>query len=120
MARNQKGRLAAAPGEDLAALGKGLVESNIFEARQLAYMMLSDQKSVLEGMTITELEELGKGMDNWASVDTFSTLLAGVLWRNGKIKDQDVQNWTESEDVVAPGSPGFHHSAKFEVERRAG
>lgn len=99
MERDQRERMAAAPGEDVVALAKGLAESNIFEARQLAYLMLGNQKGALACLTLADLEELGDGMDNWASVDTFSTLLAGALWKNGQITDQDVHSWAAGGDV---------------------
>jgi len=92
-------QLAAVSGEELIAFGKALVGSQIFEARQLAYMMLHSQPRALEVMNLDDLEVLGTGMDNWASVDTFSTLLAGVLWKNSKISDQAIQNWAGRMDV---------------------
>jgi hypothetical protein len=41
---------------------------------------------------------LGKGIDNWASVDTFATMVAGPAWREGRVTDAAVLRWAGSED----------------------
>ncbi len=91
-------RLLLADGEDVVALGKALVDSQIFEARQFAYLMINENAHAMQALTENDLIQLGQGMDNWASVDTYSTLLSGKCWQNGKIPDETIQNWTESDN----------------------
>ncbi len=41
---------------------------------------------------------LGEGIDNWVSVDTFSVLVAGPCWREGRVSDAAVRRWAHSRD----------------------
>ena len=91
-------RLLLADGEDIVAMGKALVDSQIFEARQFAYLMINENAHAMQALSENDLIQLGQGMDNWASVDTYSTLLSGICWRDGKIPDETIQKWTESND----------------------
>ena len=96
--KQERPRLLMAHGEEVVGLGKALVDSQIFEARQLAYLMLNDNAHAMLALSANDLIQLGKGMDNWASVDAYSTLLSGTLWRDGKIPDEMIQGWTGSVD----------------------
>jgi len=87
------------PPEKLEALAKELVETRIFECNQVAYELLSLNKKALSQLTLTDLEFLGRNMDNWATTDTFSVLLAGRAWRNNQITDTDILNWLNSENI---------------------
>lgn len=45
-----------------------------------------------------ELEELGRGMDSWWSVDSFACMLSGPAWRDGLISDDVILKWAGSRD----------------------
>lgn len=84
------------PPEKLIHFAKELVETRIFECNQVAYELLSKNKNALRLLKLKDLEELGKNMDNWATTDTFSVMIAGWAWREKQITDSDVLNWLEN------------------------
>lgn len=45
------------------------------------------------------LEELGRGMDSWWTVDSFARILAGPAWLEGLIRDSVIEDWTASTDL---------------------
>ena len=45
-----------------------------------------------------ELEELGRGLDSWWSVDRFARTLSGTAWRDGLIGDGVIPRWARSRD----------------------
>lgn len=82
----------------LISFAKELVDTKNFEANQVAFELLSKNKTALNQLHLSDLEHLGKNMDNWATTDTFSILLSGMVWRNNQISDKDVLNWLKSEN----------------------
>lgn len=77
---------------------KKLVETRIFECNQFAFELLWMNKNALSLLRLPDLEELGINMDNWATTDTFSVMIAGWAWRENQITDSDVLNWLNSEN----------------------
>ena len=75
-----------------------LVETNIFECNQVAFLLLWKNKKVLALIDLRELEILGRNLDNWATVDTFSVLISGWAWRENQISDGNVLNWLKSDN----------------------
>ncbi|HKI87859.1 MAG TPA: DNA alkylation repair protein [Draconibacterium sp.] len=82
--------------EKLIDFAKELVDSNNFEANQLAFELLWKNKAALNQLNINDLEYLGKNMDNWATTDSFSVMLSGWAWRNNQISDNDILRWLET------------------------
>jgi 3-methyladenine DNA glycosylase AlkD len=82
--------------EKLIQFSKELVATRIFECNQLAYELLSKNKNALRLLSLKDLEELGKNMDNWATTDCFSVMISGWAWREKQILDSDVLNWLET------------------------
>ena len=68
------------------------------EGRQTAYEVLSRNRSALASLKTRDVERLGKGMDNWASVDAFAGLVAGPAWRQSRVTDKAVARWARSAD----------------------
>ncbi len=79
-------------------LAKALVDTEIFECQQVAYEMISKEKKLNSSLTLKDILELRKGLDNWVSVDTFSGYISGIAWREGRINDDTIMEWTESPD----------------------
>lgn len=75
-----------------------LLESGTLEARQLAYEIVSRHPGTMQDLSVDDIEELGTGNDNWASVDAFSVLITGALWLRGRIEDRTVVDWARSPD----------------------
>lgn len=85
--------------DSVLALARALHEGGTHEGRQAGYEILemrADTRPLLDRDT---LEALGGGNDNWASVDTFATRVAGPAWREGRIDDAIVHDWADADDV---------------------
>lgn len=78
---------------------KKLVETRIFDCQQLAYVFVSDNKKIRETLTRTDVIDLGKNMDNWATVDAYCLYVIGHAWRRGLFDDAYFKNLLNSEDV---------------------
>jgi len=77
----------------------GLLATGFFEARQLAYEVVSRHGATMDSVGVREVEELGKGSDNWASTDAFAVLVTGELWLRRRLSDQTILKWARSNDV---------------------
>jgi len=77
---------------------KRLIDTNIFENLQIAYEILEKHKKAFNALTSKELLEIRKGQDNWVLVDTYAGLLAGPMWREGKLSDKVLYKWLKSDD----------------------
>ncbi len=84
--------------EALFALSMAIIAQKTLEGRQLAYELYGLRPALRASLTKTKVEELGHGMDNWTSVDVFSTTIAGQLWREGVLKDADLLRWSRSKE----------------------
>ena len=87
------------PPEKLIQFAKQLVGSRILECNQIAFELLWMNKNALRLLRLSDLEELGINMDNWATTDTFSVMISGWVWRENQISDSDVLNWLNSENL---------------------
>jgi len=85
------------PGEVL-ALARLLIAANVHEMRQLAYELIEAHKGAFGLLNGELLEELGTGMDNWATVDCFCVALSGRAWQQALIGDKAIESWARSEN----------------------
>lgn len=88
---------ASSPAEVLGA-ARALLDTRVHEARQIAFELVGGRADVVVGLDTAAVEALGRGNDNWASVDEFSVTVAGPAWRDGRVSDADVVRWCRSED----------------------
>lgn len=79
-------------------VAESLIGTGIHEARQAGYELLSRREDVLAELGVRDVERLGRGNDDWASVDAFATLVAGPTWRMGRVTDAAVARWARSKD----------------------
>ncbi|MBC8277110.1 MAG: DNA alkylation repair protein [FCB group bacterium] len=86
------------PPEEVIAFAKALVDTDIFECHGFAYELLSRNKRALASLTLEEVEYLGKCLDNWGLVDAYACLVAGRVWREGRIPDELIIDWAKSPD----------------------
>ncbi len=84
--------------DDVVRLADDLVASGGFEERALAYLLLFRHRAAFATLRVDGIEALGRGMDNWASVDAFATLVAGPAWLAGQLGDEDLERWARSSD----------------------
>ena len=61
--------------------------------------MFERDRPALAALTVRSVERLGRGMDNWASVDAFACTVAGPAWNLGALRDATVHKWARSRDV---------------------
>ena len=86
------------PAPAVVALAESLAGGGTHEGRQAGYEILELRRDAAALLDLAALERLGAGNDNWASVDTFATRVAGPAWRAGRIGDGDVMEWAASPD----------------------
>jgi 3-methyladenine DNA glycosylase AlkD len=85
------------PGKIIELAGE-LVKSDVFECRIVAYELLSRRKDAMALLKLKDVEGLGNGNDNWATVDAFSVIISGPCWREGRISDYAIRRWARSPD----------------------
>ncbi|MCG6188714.1 DNA alkylation repair protein [Maribellus maritimus] len=73
-----------------------LAGKEIFEAQVLSYELLWKNKRALAKLNQTQILELGNMLDNWVSVDSYSTMIAGWHWREGTLPDSQILEWLKS------------------------
>ncbi len=78
------------------AVARALVAGRTSEGRQVGYELVARRMDAMALLTPAIVRALGRGNDNWASVDGFATHLAGPAWRTGRIPDDDVDRWARS------------------------
>lgn len=96
--RELKRELAAWSARDVVALASAIIDQNTLEGRQAAYEILAGHRAARESLKARDVIRLGRGIDNWASVDGFGCTLAGVAWREGRIGDAEIARWARSRD----------------------
>ena len=70
----------------------------IFECQVLAFELIGRNRKLLDSLSYGDLKDLGKNLDNWASVDHFSVGIYGVLWGKGVVEDQHIEELLKSEN----------------------
>ncbi len=68
------------------------------EHRWVAYELIHEHPGAMRRIGKYELEEFGRGIDSWWSVDPFSLELAGPAWRERQVSDKFIVSWAKSAD----------------------
>jgi len=71
-------------------LCKSLVATDVFECQVLAFAMIGRNRKLLDALEYNDLADLGRNLDNWASVDHYTLGIFGVLWGRGVVKDKHI------------------------------
>lgn len=90
--------LREAPPMCVLAVADALVADGTSEGRQVGYELVARRPDAMALLTPARLRRLGRGNDNWASVDGFATYVAGPAWRQGCVTDAEVRRWARSRD----------------------
>jgi 3-methyladenine DNA glycosylase AlkD len=96
--REHRDAWRALPPVGVLELAAALHGGGTHEGRQAAYEIVEKRADVGALLDRRTLEALGRGNDNWASVDTFATRVAGPAWRQGWVGDEAVRAWAASPD----------------------
>ena len=68
------------------------------EGRQVGYELLARRRDALALVGRRVAERLGRGNDNWVSVDAFATSVSGPAWRLGYLTSRDLLTWAHDAD----------------------
>lgn len=90
--------LAREPPSAVLSAAHALIATGLHEARQVAFELVGARRDVVASLNARATERLGRGNDNWASVDCFGVSVAGPAWRDGKVGDADVLRWAARGD----------------------
>lgn len=93
-----RNRLKSAPPGEIIDLAKAFSDSNIHEIQTIGFELLGRFKESLRLLTNDDLTEIGRNLDNWASVDAFGILITGQMWRLGMLPDETIEKWAKSEN----------------------
>ncbi|MGH7162344.1 MAG: DNA alkylation repair protein [Planctomycetota bacterium] len=91
-------KLRAAPPREVVALADRLLSRKAPGLRFLAFEVVAHHRGALASLRPRDLERLGRSLDGWGSVDTFSVHLMGPAWREGQVPDGFVRKWARSKD----------------------
>jgi len=94
--REYSQKLKQANPEFIFDLARELLEK--YGQRWLACELIQKHKAAFQSIGEVELEEFGRGINSWGSVDVFARLLAGPAWLNGQVPDELIHQWAGSED----------------------
>jgi hypothetical protein len=92
--REYSTRLRDEPATAVLAVALALVHRQ----RWVAYELIYHHPGGLGALDTTSVERLGRGIDDWGSVDAFGCALSGPAWRVGRLPDAVVQGWAASPD----------------------
>jgi hypothetical protein len=79
------------------AVALGIVDEG-FWGRVTAYELILHHPGGIEALTAPAVVRLGRGLSDWASVDTYACYVAGPAWREGVLPTRVVHRWLVSKD----------------------
>ena len=94
--RTYSQRLKQAQAEFVLDLARELIQA--YGHRWFAYELIQSHRAAFRSVGEAALEELGRGINSWWSVDSFARTLAGPAWLNGQVSNQLIHRWAHSED----------------------
>ena len=65
-----------------------LTATDIFECQGIAYELIGKTKKLWPYITMQDILNMKRNLDNWASVDGFAVYVTGVQWRLGTVTDK--------------------------------
>lgn len=95
--REYSKRLKTSEPERILKIAKELVER--YDFRGFPYELIRFHHGTFQSLGANELEELGKGLNSWGSVDSFARTLAGPAWLKGQLSDEVIHRWARSDDL---------------------
>ncbi len=67
--------------------------------RSVPYELIRHHPGAFAMLGDSELEELGRGINSWWSVDSFARTLSGPAWLRGQVTDDVIHRWARSQDL---------------------
>jgi len=94
--RQYSRRLKKAAPQFVLELARELVRN--YGYRGVPYELIEQHRAAFRSLGEAELEQLGRGINSWWSVDSFARTLTGPAWRDGQVPDELIHKWAHSED----------------------
>jgi len=88
--------LSGANRQAVLSLAHDLIRARI--PRFVAYEVVCHHRATMDSLNATEVQALGDGMSDWGEIDSFGCFIAGPAWRDGRVPDRVIRNWTRSPD----------------------
>jgi 3-methyladenine DNA glycosylase AlkD len=95
--RRYSRKLKQARAEFILAVARELLET--YGHRGVPYELIRHHRAAFRSVGEAQLEELGRGINSWWSVDSFARTLAGPAWLEGQVTDELIHRWAHSEDL---------------------
>jgi hypothetical protein len=89
--------LRDSPATAVIGVALGIVDDG-FWSRITAYELIAHHRRCLAALSAATVVRLGRGLSDWASVDTYACYIAGPAWREGVLSTRQVHLWLESDD----------------------
>jgi 3-methyladenine DNA glycosylase AlkD len=95
--------------------------------RFIPYELVQNHPAATEGISWSEVEQLGEGMASWSEVDSFGCFVSGPAWAAECISDARIKGWAKSADrwhrraalvstLALNAQPSAPHSTKRTLE----
>lgn len=94
--RQYSKKLRSADSDFVFAVAQAVLNSERYD--WIAYELIRDHPPAYQSLDRKNLESLGRGIDSWSSVDSFSRILSGPAWRDGLISIDTIRHWANSAD----------------------
>lgn len=75
-----------------------LLEIPRIDHRFVAYELIHHHPSALSRLNAWQLEQLGRGISSWGTVDCFGIYLSGPVWRMRHVPNTVIHAWARSAD----------------------
>ena len=95
--RRYSQKLRRAPPVFMLDLARELLQN--YGHRSTAYELIQGHREAFCLLGEAELEEFGRGIRSWWTVDSFARTLSGPAWLRGQVSDRLIHQWARSEDL---------------------
>jgi 3-methyladenine DNA glycosylase AlkD len=89
--------LRGRPDSEVVEISAELLDEGLW-GRLTAYELIASHPRAIAALTPELVDRLGRGLADWASVDTFACYVAGPAWRLGRIPTRQIHRWLRSPD----------------------
>jgi len=90
--------LIGAPPQVLLAVADAFLVAGSWRERLLGAELLVTRRDAVGRLSGRTVERWSKGLADWGSIDMYGVTVAGVAWREGRVKDKQVMRWAHSSD----------------------
>jgi len=96
--REYSKHLAKSPGRFVVKVALRILSNNTTAHRFVAYELVNKHPQALESLTQRDIQQFGRGINSWGSVDMFGCYLAGPAWREHQLSERVIHRWARSKD----------------------